>query len=84
MKQEQTIPNDEPKAEGIPWDRCEWICDTCGAATMAPGFEECRGLEARHWTIMYFSDYNYPGKWQTRRYCPKCGPAAVSRLDSTS
>ena len=79
-KLEMKLLPDKQITPCAPYTVAEWICSACGDGVMSPIYKGCRGLEARNWTIVHFSNWNAPGKWETRRYCPKCGEAAIVAL----
>ena len=86
MKQQELVSSTKKTEPCAPFGVVEWICNSCGAGIMTPLYKGCRGLEAREWMVVHFSDWGAIGKWETRRYCPKCKQAmkdALSELDSS-
>ena len=59
----------------------EWICNTCGKATLNPIFEGMRGMESHMWVVCHFKGGIAGSTWITRRYCPECAQATCDALN---
>jgi len=80
MSQERLIPQEALNKRGLSYAVCEWTCANCGTGLFDPMYKQVRGLEARLWTVIHYSDWTAGGKWRTLRYCPKCAAQAIKAL----